>query len=84
MTPISSFDPTNGRCAHEPEPSPRRLRELAHWYREFADRTGNPTIWESRLKTAEKLEHEANRLQEEAARQQNTPSGHKIRSETQI
>jgi len=25
----------------------RRLRELAAWYREFAERAGNPTIWEA-------------------------------------
>jgi hypothetical protein len=36
---------------------PRRLRELAAWYREFAERTGNPVIWEARLRTAAELEH---------------------------
>lgn len=39
-----------------------KLRELASWYREFADRTSNPTIWEARLHTAEDLEAEADRL----------------------
>ena len=43
--------------------SPRRLRELAEWYREFAERTGNPTIWEARLRTAEDLDAEADRLE---------------------
>ncbi len=40
----------------------RRLRQLAHWYRELAERTENPVIWEARLKTAEELEREADRL----------------------
>ncbi len=44
--------------------APRRLRELAEWYREFADRTGNPTIWEARLRTAEDLDAEADRLEQ--------------------
>ena len=30
------------------------LRKLAAWYREFAERAGNPTIWEMRLRTAKK------------------------------
>ena len=40
---------------------PHRLRELATWYREFAERTGNPAIWEARLRTAAELEKEAAR-----------------------
>ena len=43
--------------------APRKLRELAGWYREFAERTGNPTIWEARLRTAEDLDAEADRLE---------------------
>ena len=46
------------------EENPRRLRELAAWYREFAEKTGNPSIWEARLLTAEDLEQEADRLEE--------------------
>jgi hypothetical protein len=42
---------------------PERLRELAGWYREFAERTANPTIWDARLRTAEDLEAEAARLE---------------------
>jgi hypothetical protein len=38
---------------------PQKLRELAAWYREFAEKTGNPAIWESRLRMAEDLEREA-------------------------
>ena len=49
------------RC--EEMKDPRELRSLAMWYREFAERTGNPAIWEGRLKTAEALEREASRLQ---------------------
>jgi hypothetical protein len=41
-----------------------KLRELASWYREFAERTANPTIWEARLRTAEDLEAEADRVDE--------------------
>ncbi len=42
---------------------PQKLRELACWYRAFAERTGNPTIWEARLRTAEDLEAEAVRIE---------------------
>ena len=41
--------------------SPDELRELACWYRAFAERAGNPTIWEGRLRRAEELEEEAAR-----------------------
>src|SRR3954447_8313131 len=39
-----------------------QLLKLAAWYREFADRAGNPMIWECRLQMAEDLESEACRL----------------------
>jgi hypothetical protein len=42
---------------------PQKLRELAAWYREFAEKTGNPSIWESRLRMAEDLEQEAELLE---------------------
>ena len=42
---------------------PDKLRKLASWYRDFAERTGNPMIWEARLHTAEDLEAEANRIE---------------------
>ena len=48
---------------HHPK-TPEYLRSLAKWYREFAERTMNPTIWESRLRTAEILEDEAARLEQ--------------------
>jgi hypothetical protein len=47
---------------------PRKLRALAGWYREFAERAGNPAIWEARLRTAKDLEREAGRLEEMATR----------------
>ena len=43
---------------------PRELRRLAAWYRTFADRAGNPIIWEARLTTTQELEREADRLEE--------------------
>jgi hypothetical protein len=39
-----------------------RLRELATWYREFADKAGASAIWERRLLTAEDLERAANEI----------------------
>lgn len=41
----------------------RKLRELASWYREFAERAGEPAIWHARLRTAEDLEREAGNLE---------------------
>ena len=48
-------------------PDSSKLRELASWYRDFAERTVNPMIWEARLHTAEDLEAEADRIDETAA-----------------
>ena len=44
-------------------PDVDKLRQLAAWYREFAERAGNPWIWEARLRTAETLEAEASRAE---------------------
>jgi len=41
----------------------QKLRELASWYREFAERAENPAIWDTRLRTAEDLEREAGNLE---------------------
>ena len=41
----------------------QKLRDLASWYREFADRAENPAIWDARLRTAEDLEREAAALE---------------------
>ena len=43
---------------------PVKLRELADWYRDFAERTANPTIWEARLLTAEDLEAQAAQIEQ--------------------
>jgi len=40
-----------------------KLRTLACWYREFAERASNPDIWAARLHTAEDLEAEAARIE---------------------
>ena len=39
-----------------------RLRDLAAWYREQAELAGSPVIWDARLRTAEDLDMEADRL----------------------
>lgn len=44
----------------------RRLRDLAAWYRAYAERAANPAIWDARLRTAEDLEAEATRIEREA------------------
>jgi hypothetical protein len=49
------------------EEHPHKLRELASWYREFAERAGNPRIWESRLRTAEDLDAAAARIEQNLA-----------------
>jgi hypothetical protein len=46
---------------------PAKLRELAAWYREFAEQSGNPAIWDGRLRTAEDLEAEASQLETRSA-----------------
>src|SRR4029077_7582946 len=38
------------------------VRKLAAWSREFAERAGNPAIWEPRLRTADELGREADRV----------------------
>ena len=50
--------------ADDPSTRVRRLRALASWYRAFAERAGNPAIWDARLRTAEDLEAEASRIEE--------------------
>jgi hypothetical protein len=46
----------------------QKLRDLAAWYREFAERAENPAIWDARLRTAEELEQEAGNLEAAGAR----------------
>lgn len=39
-----------------------RLRELATWYRKFADKAGAPAIWDLRMLTADDLERQADAI----------------------
>jgi hypothetical protein len=60
--------PTTGELRMQSKTEPitldaKKLRELASWYRHFAERAGNPSIWESRLRMAEDLEQEANAIE---------------------
>ena len=49
-----------GQVRGDPVPdNSSKVRELAAWYREFAERAGNPTIWEARLRMADELDAEA-------------------------
>ena len=41
--------------------SPSEMWALASWYRERAEATENPVIWENRLRTAQDLEEMAGR-----------------------
>ena len=41
----------------------QKLRDLASWYREFAERAESAAIWDARLRTAEDLEREADNLE---------------------
>ncbi len=43
--------------------NPDKLRGLAACDREFAERAGNPAIWEGRLRMAEDLDDEAERIE---------------------
>ena len=54
------------------EEKQRKLRELAAWYREIAERAGDPAIWEARLRTAKEFEQEADRLMHEHTRRRET------------
>ena len=64
MASKSTIDAADGPGAQERNVKQRELRSLAHWYQEFAERAGNPAIWEARLRTAKELEQEADRLEE--------------------
>jgi hypothetical protein len=45
----------------------QRLRNLAAWYREFAELAGEPWIWLARLRRANELEQEAARYESQAS-----------------
>ena len=58
--PKADVDQPAGRCGGKKAmDEARKLRDLAAWYREFAERAGDPWIWDARLRTADKLEKEA-------------------------
>lgn len=44
--------------------NPQKLRELAAWYRDYAERANTPWIWEGRLQTAENLDRRAAMLED--------------------
>jgi len=44
-----------------------KLRELADWHREQAERAENPVVWDARLRTAEDLDAEADRIERKLA-----------------
>jgi hypothetical protein len=69
FTPVKSFERTVARMDQA-----QRLRDLATWYREFAERTENPAIWDSRLRTAEDLEREAEALESRYERERRLAS----------
>lgn len=48
-------------------PDSEALRKLAAWYREFAERAGDPAIWAKRLRTAKELEAEADDIDAQQA-----------------
>jgi hypothetical protein len=57
----------------EPLAKAQMLRALAVWYRELAQRAGNPAIWESRLLTAEDPETQANRIEVQSGQSTKRP-----------
>jgi hypothetical protein len=52
-----------------------KLRALAAWYREFADRAGSIAISESRLRIADELDEEAGLLDEEGLDEEGKAAG---------
>jgi hypothetical protein len=55
----------------------KNLRELANWYREFAERAGSTTIWEARLHMADDLDREADKLASSRAYAAEEEQGHR-------
>jgi hypothetical protein len=65
---VRAFRAEDGRMHTDlVETNPSKLRELASWYRDFAERAGNPVIWEARLRTAKELEAEADAVERSQA-----------------
>ena len=61
---IASLDTAQAELAETGKREANHLRELALWYRVFAERAGNPAICEARFRMAEELEREADQLQQ--------------------
>src|SRR5229473_732153 len=83
---LSNEDATIMVHTHQTAPTQfveaQKLRDLATWYLQFADRAGNPAIWEARLRTAEDLEKKAASLAERRHEHRNEGHG-KMRSPRQ-
>jgi hypothetical protein len=47
----------------------RELRNRSAWFRDYAERTRNPMIWELRLRRAEELEKEADEIESRSGKQ---------------
>jgi hypothetical protein len=50
-----------------------KMRELADWYRGFAERAGSSVIWESRILMADTLVNEADLLEQDHIRSNKRP-----------
>ena len=59
-----------------------KLRDLAVWYRKFAERAGEPWIWDARLRSADKLEKEAALLEKRSIQIKEPPSPPKAQVQT--
>ena len=56
--------------------NPQKLRELAAWYREYAERAATPWVSEGRLQTADDLERYAALLEAGAQRRRSAVTVH--------
>lgn len=60
---MSAANGAAGAAETAPQVKARKLRKLAKWYRSYAERAGNPAIWDARLRTADDLDAEASSLE---------------------
>ena len=56
--------------------NPQKLRELAAWYREYAERAATPWVSEGRLQTAADLERYAALMEARARRRDPAVTAH--------
>lgn len=59
---LAGYETAAAITAGRRERQATRLLALAAWYREYAEVTDSPTIWDFRLRTAEDLERQAAEL----------------------